>query len=470
VQSMKIAIRAGQKTDRSLVPSGKSSVLSRPIAAPSDFHMSLNSPGAPLESSAREYMEPRFGHDFSRVRVHTDSAAASLARLAGAQAYTVGHHVVFGSGLYSPGSPSGRQLLAHELAHVVQQENAYGATAPPTDYESEASTASHRIARGERASVSLAAPRAIQRQALPGSPPQTDLAESASPLLAAAIGSVTLEGFDTGKADVSGDNQAKLAQTVDTIMKLFSQYPASTLRVVGYTDAVGQERDNQLLGQARADAVQAALLKLGVPGVTVQTESRGASEPVVRSKKSEPRNRRVVVRFEPSLLLRGALSQKLTLTPEVNPPTQPPTGAGKGGVPGIGDLCIRNPSLCYGPGQGPDGPIRVPEGALKPIPDDTPFDLMDVQGATEPYTTHGRNPQEAGDLRATWARLYWKYRRLGLSKNQAATLANKELSSTAGKEQSRDNPNTEDRLERDIQQGYPGATKVGPANITIFRF
>jgi hypothetical protein len=65
-------------------------------------------------------MEPRFGHDFSRVRVHTDARAAESARAVNALAYTVDHNVVFDQGHYRPGAPDGKKLLAHELAHVAQ--------------------------------------------------------------------------------------------------------------------------------------------------------------------------------------------------------------------------------------------------------------------------------------------------------------------------------------------------------------
>jgi Domain of unknown function (DUF4157) len=68
-------------------------------------------------------MERRFGHDFSQVRVHTDAQSAASARAVGALAYTVGQQVVFGAGQYGPGTASGQRLLAHELAHVVQQRS-----------------------------------------------------------------------------------------------------------------------------------------------------------------------------------------------------------------------------------------------------------------------------------------------------------------------------------------------------------
>ena len=74
-------------------------------------------------------MEPRFGHDFSRVRVHTDAQAADSARAVNALAYTVGPSIVFGADQYRPHRSDGRQLLAHELVHAIQQGGA--ATNPP---------------------------------------------------------------------------------------------------------------------------------------------------------------------------------------------------------------------------------------------------------------------------------------------------------------------------------------------------
>ena len=91
-------------------------------SAPPIVHDVLNSAGRPLDAATRQFMEPRFGHDFSNVRIHTGSQAAESARAVNALAYTVGHNVVFGSGQYAPATQAGRQLLAHELAHAVQQE------------------------------------------------------------------------------------------------------------------------------------------------------------------------------------------------------------------------------------------------------------------------------------------------------------------------------------------------------------
>lgn len=79
--------------------------------------------GQPLDAATRNFMEPRFGHDFGRVRVHTDREAAESARALDARAYTVGQDVVFGEGQYAPSTDTGSELLAHELTHVIQQRH-----------------------------------------------------------------------------------------------------------------------------------------------------------------------------------------------------------------------------------------------------------------------------------------------------------------------------------------------------------
>jgi hypothetical protein len=80
--------------------------------------------GSPLPLSVRQYMEPRFGASFKGVRVHTDDKAAKLNRQVSARAFTVGSHVFFGKGRFQPETPEGRELLAHELTHTIQQGGA----------------------------------------------------------------------------------------------------------------------------------------------------------------------------------------------------------------------------------------------------------------------------------------------------------------------------------------------------------
>lgn len=94
--------------------------------APPGVQTVLASTGRPLDARTRAFFETRFGHDFGDVRVHTDRGAAQSAALLGAQAYTAGHHIVFASGRFAQASSVGRRLIAHELAHTVQQGDASG--------------------------------------------------------------------------------------------------------------------------------------------------------------------------------------------------------------------------------------------------------------------------------------------------------------------------------------------------------
>jgi hypothetical protein len=88
---------------------------------PAIVHQVLSFSGQALDPATRKFMESRFGHDFSQVRVHTDARAAESARAVSANAYTSGQNLVFGAGMYEPATERGRRLLAHELTHVLQQ-------------------------------------------------------------------------------------------------------------------------------------------------------------------------------------------------------------------------------------------------------------------------------------------------------------------------------------------------------------
>ncbi|GHO90356.1 hypothetical protein KSF_004040 [Reticulibacter mediterranei] len=98
--------------------------------APPIVHQVLNSQGQPLDPETRAFMEPRFGHNFSQVQVHTGAAAEQSAREVHARAYTVGNNVVFGAGQFAPETSEGQRLLAHELTHVVQQSEAHRGSGP----------------------------------------------------------------------------------------------------------------------------------------------------------------------------------------------------------------------------------------------------------------------------------------------------------------------------------------------------
>jgi hypothetical protein len=87
----------------------------------SGIDAALAGSGQPLPVPVRAYFEPRFGHDFTQIRIHQGAAALESARMLNAKAFTCGRHIVFGEGQYAPETSTGRKLLAHELTHVVQQ-------------------------------------------------------------------------------------------------------------------------------------------------------------------------------------------------------------------------------------------------------------------------------------------------------------------------------------------------------------
>lgn len=127
------------------------------VEAPPLVQQVLRSPGQPAAGDTRALLESRFGHDFGRVRIHSDSLAAESARQVQARAYTVGNDVVFGAGQYRPGTRSGLELMAHEFAHVVQQGGRPQALqarltvgSPGTASEREADAAAAAVLQGRR--------------------------------------------------------------------------------------------------------------------------------------------------------------------------------------------------------------------------------------------------------------------------------------------------------------------------------
>ena len=143
---------------------------------PPIVHEVLRSPGRPLDPATRAFMQPRFGHDFSSVRVHTDSRARASARAVNALAYTVGQDVVFGASSSPPHTSTGMELLAHELTHVVQQcssglgVQAHGLelAAPEGPLERSAELAGKAVAAGDSTVVGDVVAPVLQRQPEPG--------------------------------------------------------------------------------------------------------------------------------------------------------------------------------------------------------------------------------------------------------------------------------------------------------------
>lgn len=215
------------------------------ITAPPIVHDVLNSPGRPLDAAIRNFMEPRFGADFSHVRVHTGDKAAESARAVNALAYTVGNHVVFASEQHA----SQNQLLAHELTHVVQQSE------PPIG-----SVGSGRV---------LA--RAVGPVCDRGTVPTLTCSD--------AQGTARPTGFDVDRFATDSHRVTTTQRTQIAAFKAAwdAAGSADDTEVHGYASCDGTGDHNLQLSCDRAEAVKAELISMGV-GTPIQTLAHGETD------------------------------------------------------------------------------------------------------------------------------------------------------------------------------------------------
>jgi outer membrane protein OmpA-like peptidoglycan-associated protein len=325
-----------------------------PLITPSIVHDVLGSPGQPLDAATRAFFEPRFGYDFSQVRLHTDARAAESARAVNAAAYTVGRDVVFGSGQYATSATGGRKLLAHELTHVVQQQGTAREASPrlrvsagdsSAERDAEAYSASLGEGRPPPHTLPLAQSDALllQRQPLGGGEGSMD--DEGTLLWESFRQSVTLDNFDSDKAMLKPEHVSKLKEFKERFQILLGRYPDSFISVIGHTDATDTEEHNKTLGQDRADAVKTELTSgnAALPAEIVHAGSLGESMLAVDTKGREARNRRV------EIIPRLRRSLKLPL------PKPPQPSAPFPGVSGEPEEHGRGP----GPSV-PGGPAKIP--------------------------------------------------------------------------------------------------------------
>jgi outer membrane protein OmpA-like peptidoglycan-associated protein len=252
----------------------------------------LRSPGTPLGPQLRADMERRLGYDFSAVRVHTDAGAVESAAAMRATAYTVGSHIAFASGHYAPGTPVGRQLLAHELAHVVQQAGATvatGATAAAALEIGPVNTPAEREA--ERVAALVAAPEtgrpatftrgtgptlphAMLQRACPQ--PPTNIAATPSAATCTPGGPAGVSGsllFFCQDSTELVDGQADFLADLVREAKL-----ASSIEVHGNASREGPAPYNTNLACMRADAIAAEFRRAGTTAsITLFTHGETAA-------------------------------------------------------------------------------------------------------------------------------------------------------------------------------------------------
>jgi outer membrane protein OmpA-like peptidoglycan-associated protein len=220
--------------------------------------------GRPLPPSVRGYFEPRFGHDFSSVRIHTDQTSGDVVRSVGARAFTVGTDLAFAPGQYAPQTDVGRRLLAHELTHVIQQGGARSAAGVV-----------QRAGDPAAIPAGLACPTDLTATA----PAGTDLLFP--------IGKSAITPAQTTALTTFRDAWVKGGGTDDVI-------------VHGYASTVGTQARNWALSCERAEAVQAELVRLGIPPVRIRVLAHGQTTEFSGS--NDP-NQRVVVTSKPAGLI-----------------------------------------------------------------------------------------------------------------------------------------------------------------------
>jgi outer membrane protein OmpA-like peptidoglycan-associated protein len=284
---------------------------------PTIVHDVLSSPGQPLDFPTRAFFEPRFGRDFSAVRIHADPRAAASAAALRARAYTVANDVVFGDGHYAPDGTPGRGLLAHELAHVVQQTQGRDARArvtaistPGDAGELEADSAARRIMSGETIALRHRANRGIvQRQDVdapadvtpadkpaekPLSRPEEIQLSRTSPgeiTGTANPPTISLFNFAIDSAALKSKHRALIAELADILKGPGSEN--ITILVTGHADASGEPVVNTPLSKHRAEAVQKELQAMGGPKVSIAWFGEDRPVDTNETVAGRTRNRRV---------------------------------------------------------------------------------------------------------------------------------------------------------------------------------
>ena len=229
-------------------------------------------------------------HDFSNVRIHTGTAATRASDQFNARAFTLGQDIYLSQSAFNPNSLQGQHLLAHELTHVVQQQSG----AAPVSVQCQ-----------ERGA-------AIPSMGLPG-----QRVPLTSPSLARLLGQRTVDGFRFGRSALSNDQTEALETHASTLASLLRDYPAGLIEISGHTDAPGEDTDNMALGRARAEAARDVLTAQGIDPGAIMIFSEGEERLREQVTTRSPRNRRVEIRFLPTVL--PGLGLDLDLSPLPSP-------------------------------------------------------------------------------------------------------------------------------------------------------
>jgi hypothetical protein len=232
--------------------------------------------GFPLEDDTRRFMEQRFQHNFTQVRVHTSPQAAKLARTVNARAYTIGNNMVFDEGQYAPETNIGRRLLAHELTHVVQQTSAHRGISDITIWpqdrfqEQEALRASQSALRPSADKIGATpATESIQRKCY--RPADLTMADNCAPM-GGDITDVSASGDELFLFRVSCDDFLTTPVNYEARLREFARgiHLDDMVSIHGFASEEGPPEFNQSLSCLRARKAQEVLSSMGIiAGVTV---------------------------------------------------------------------------------------------------------------------------------------------------------------------------------------------------------
>ena len=307
----------------------------------------VSSLGQPLDATTRSFMEPRFGKDFSQVRLHTNKQAAESDRMMNARAYTTGRNVVFGQGQYMPLTNEGRKLLAHELVHVLQQSSIpqkqlhLETEQYETRFHFESNNCQTNQPQGQKWWKSMNQPMHISKNEMVQADP---IPYEGPPVCNYETGEVQESKNNRGKSENINTNDRRLLKwlfwnyevgkyDLKNMHRKMATYFVTNLNlnqknsqwkvieINGYTDCSGIEATNRPLRRLRAEEMLNIFhlfgaLKNNIPSTVSSGYSVGPWGSS-KTKEGRARNRSVLVTFE----------QKISKDPEIepNPPKRPPS-------------------------------------------------------------------------------------------------------------------------------------------------